>query len=118
MIVYHHPRCSTCKKALQWLDNHGLQYEAISLLDTPPTPETLIELQNRSQLPWKRFYNTSGQKYRALPNRERLETFSAAEHATLLASDGMLIKRPLLLADDGEVLLGFRESAYQQSLLS
>lgn len=117
MIVYHHPRCSTCTKALQWLRDKGFDPTCISLLDNPPDAKTLLELQSKSGLPWKRFYNTSGQKYRALPNRDQLETFTPEQHAALLASDGMLIKRPLVVTEQS-VLLGFREAAYQQELLS
>lgn len=112
--VYVYDRCSTCRKALRWLDAHDVAYEKVPIVDRPPSAATLERLWKRSGLPLKRFFNTSGQSYRAGGFRDRLPTMSDAEALAALAADGKLIKRPLV--DGGDfVLVGFDEAAYAEA---
>ena len=111
--VYQYPRCSTCKKALQWLKDHGIEAEVFDITTETPDADQLKAFWTQSGLPLKRFFNTSGMKYREMGLSERLKTMSDEEQLACLASDGMLIKRPMLVADDG-VLLGFREKAWTE----
>jgi arsenate reductase len=109
--VYQYPKCSTCRSALKWLDAHGVAYEKTDLVATPPSASALRDLHARSGLPITRFFNTSGESYRAGNFKEKLASMSAAEALAALASDGKLIKRPIL--DTGKtVLVGFDEKAY------
>lgn len=113
--VYLYPKCSTCRKALKWLDEHGVAYEAIDLVAKPPSAATLKELHKRSQKPLAKFFNTSGESYRGGNFKEKLKTMSEAEAFAALAADGKLIKRPLL--DHGaDVLVGFDEAEYAATL--
>ncbi len=112
--VYVYERCGTCRKALKWLDAHGIAYEAIPIVDRPPSAATLKALWERSGLPLKRFFNTAGQSYRAGGFSKKLPTMSAAKALAALAADGKLIKRPLV--DGGDfVLVGFDEEAYAEA---
>ena len=111
MTVYQYPKCSTCRKALKWLDAHGVKYQAIDLVADPPSKETLRDLHARSGLPIARFFNTSGESYRAGNFKAKLATLSEADALAALARDGKLIKRPIV--DTGrKVLVGFDEGAY------
>ena len=116
MLFYCHPACSTCKKAQAFLDQHNLSYELRDIRSQTPTAEQLGQWQEKSGLPLRRFFNTSGQRYRELMLSERLADMPREEQLALLASDGMLIKRPLLV-DEGVVLPGFREKAWAEALL-
>ena len=116
MLFLCYPKCSTCKKAQAWLDGHGLSYELRPIREENPGAEELKRWKERSGLPLKRFFNTSGLQYKALGLKERLPGMSEEEQLALLASDGMLVKRPVLVGDDF-VLLGFRESEYEETLL-
>lgn len=117
MIVYHYPSCSTCKKALTWLDAHHISYEAKHIVDAAPAPEELSAWADISGLPLKRFFNTSGKRYRELGVSQTIKNgVSDEELIDLLASDGMLIKRPLVIHDGG-VLVGFKESEWEEALL-
>jgi arsenate reductase len=110
-VVYQYPKCSTCRKALKWLDAHGVKYEARDLVAAPPPIADLRALHRRSGLPIGRFFNTSGESYRAGGFKDRLKSMSDAEALAALAADGKLIKRPLV--DTGKaVLVGFDEDAY------
>ena len=109
--VYHSPKCSTCRKALKWLDERGVAYEAIDLVVKPPSAKVLKDLHQRSQKPLAKLFNTSGESYRGGNFKEKLKTMSDAEAFAALAADGKLIKRPLI--DDGHhVLIGFDEVEY------
>ena len=111
MLFLEYPPCSTCKKAKRWLDDHGLLYEDRNIKTEPPTKEELSSWYRASGLPLKRFFNTSGVRYQALGLKDRLPTMTEDEQLTLLASDGMLVKRPLLI-DGGRVLVGFKEAQW------
>lgn len=109
--VYHYPKCSTCRKALKWLDAHRVAYEATDLVASPPSAAKLADLHERSKLPIARFFNTSGESYRAGGFKEKLKTLSLRDALAALARDGKLVKRPIV--DAGKiVLVGFDEDAY------
>lgn len=115
LTVYHYPRCSTCRKALKWLEARELQYVSIDLVATPPSSATLRDLHARSGLPITRFFNTSGESYRSGNFKARLPKLSEAEALAALAADGKLIKRPIV--DTGSrVLVGFDAAAYSAAL--
>lgn len=116
MLFLQYPPCSTCKKAKKWLDDHGVVYEARDIKQDNPTQEELRAWQARSGLPLKRFFNTSGQQYRALELKDKLPTLTEEEQFSLLATDGMLVKRPLLVTED-RVLVGFKEAEWAAALL-
>lgn len=113
MTLIEYPPCSTCKKAKHWLDANGFRYENRHIREDPPTAAELKLWWEKSGLPLKRFFNTSGQLYKSLQLKERLPLMSDQEQLDLLASDGMLVKRPLLI-DGDRVLVGFREDAWAQ----
>ncbi len=113
--VWQYPKCSTCRKALGWLDDHALAYEKTDLVATPPSREALARLWRKSGLPIGRFFNTSGESYRAGNFKEKLKTLSEDAALDALARDGKLIKRPIV--DAGKhVLVGFDAEAYQTAL--
>ncbi|MBQ3429137.1 MAG: arsenate reductase family protein [Mogibacterium sp.] len=111
--VYCYSKCSTCKKALKWLDDRGVAYEKIDLKENNPGEAELREYHTKSGLPLKRFFNTSGMIYRDMELSKKLPSMSDDEQFALLASDGMLVKRPLLVKDD-TVLTGFREKEWEE----
>ena len=111
ITIWQYPKCSTCRKAMTWLDARGVALDARDIVATPPSLTTLRELFRRSGLPISRFFNTSGESYRNGGFKERLKTMSEAQALGALAADGKLIKRPLLDAGDA-VLVGFDEAAY------
>ena len=111
ITVWQYPKCSTCRKALKWLDAHGVRYDAPDIVVAPPPVARLRELFKRSGLPIARFFNTSGESYRAGGFKDRLPAMSEAEALAALAADGKLIKRPLVDAGT-KVLVGFDEKAY------
>ena len=106
-----YPGCISCQKAKKWLDNHGLTYEARHVRDNPPTEAELRAWHALSGLPLKRFFNTSGKLYAAQGLKDRLHQMTEDEQYALLATDGMLIKRPLLITED-RVLVGFKEAEW------
>lgn len=114
--LYWYPRCSTCKKAKAWLEAHHVDFETHDMIQQPPTAATLTQWLQDSQWPPRRFFNTSGQKYRALGLKEQVPNLSVAQAATLLATDGMLIKRPLLIKDGQVLTIGFKESDYEGAM--
>ena len=116
MVFLQYPPCSTCKKAKVWLDARGIAYEDRHIKENNPTYEELKTWQAKSGLPLKRFFNTSGLKYKELNLRERLPEMSEEEQLRLLATDGMLVKRPILVTESA-VLLGFREKEWEALLL-
>lgn len=116
VLFIQYPKCSTCKKAAKWLDEHGIDYESRHIVENPPTAEELACWHERSGLSLRRFFNTSGMKYRELNVKAQLDAGMADEDAyRLLASDGMLVKRPLIVGD-GFVLCGFKEAAWEEAL--
>ena len=111
VLFIEYPRCSTCQKAGKWLREHSVEYQDRHIVEDNPTEEELTEWIRMSGLPAKRFFNTSGMKYRELGLKDRLPDMSEEEQIRLLAGDGMLVKRPLLI--DGErVLVGFKEKEW------
>lgn len=115
VLMIEHPGCSTCKKAAAWLMENGVAFERRDIRLQNPTAGELQAWVTVSGLPLRRFFNTSGQKYRALGLKEKLDTMPEKEQLALLAEDGMLVKRPLLLFD-GKVLVGFRCAEWQAAL--
>lgn len=115
MIFLCYPRCSTCQKAKRWLDERGAAYELRDIKAQNPTAEELRAWHEKSGLPLKRFFNTSGLQYKALGLKDKLPAMSEEEQLALLATDGMLVKRPILVTAD-RVLVGFREAEYQAAL--
>ena len=113
--VYCYSRCTTCKKALEWLKNNGIEHEVIDIKADHPDKETLRDYYNTSGLPLKRFFNTSGIQYREMELSKKLAGMSEEEQLSLLATDGMLVKRPLVVGD-GFVLTGFREEEWAAKL--
>ena len=113
--VYCYSRCSTCKKALKWLDDNGIEYETVDIKADHPDEGTLREYYRMSGLPLKRFFNTRGIPYREMGLSTKLTEMSEDEQLALLATDGMLVKRPLVVGD-GFVLTGFREEEWAAKL--
>ena len=109
-------RCSTCQKAKKWLDEHSIEYTERPIKEDNPNAEELKEWHERSGLPLKRFFNTSGMLYKELKLKDKLPGMSDEEQYELLATDGMLVKRPLLVSDDF-VLTGFKEKEWEEALL-
>ena len=116
LTVYCYSKCSTCKKALQWLDENKVEYKVLDIKTEPPDSETLRRYFAMSGLPLKRFFNTSGIQYREMELSKKLPDMSEDEQILLLASDGMLVKRPLLIGDDF-VLTGFKPSEWEAKIL-
>lgn len=116
-LFIEYPKCTTCKKAKKWLDEHGVEYIDRHIVEDSPTAEELASWQQRSGLPLRRFFNTSGMKYRELGIKAKLDAGMSDEEAfALLATDGMLVKRPIVVTD-GAVLVGFKEAAWEEALL-
>ena len=113
--VYCYSRCTTCKKALKWLDEKGIEHEVIDIKADHPDEKTLREYYTISGLPLKRFWNTSGIPYREMGLSKKLPEMSEDEQLALLATNGMLVKRPLLVGDDF-VLTGFKEVEWAEKL--
>ncbi len=113
--VYCYSRCTTCKKALKWLDEKGIEHEVIDIKADHPDEKTLREYYTISGLPLKRFWNTSGIPYREMGLSKKLPDMSEDEQLALLATNGMLVKRPLLVGDDF-VLTGFKEVEWAEKL--
>ena len=116
MLFLCYPKCSTCRKAQKWLDEHDVDYDIRDIkTDNPDLAE--LELWHQAcGLPLKKFFNTSGQLYRSLELSKKLPGMSDAEQYALLASDGMLVKRPILITDDNKVLVGFKEDQWAETL--
>jgi len=110
-----YPKCSTCKKAQAWLDAKGLTYELRDIKEDKPSREELVEWYKKSGLPLKRFFNTSGLQYKALGLKDKLPAMSEEEQLDLLATDGMLVKRPIAVGEDF-VLVGFKEAEWIEQI--
>ena len=117
MMFLEYPPCSTCKKAKQWLLDHNIPFTARHIKEDNPTFEELSQWHEASGLPLKRFFNTSGLQYRALELKDWLPVMSEEEQLRLLASDGMLVKRPVIVLGNGRVLTGFKEKEWEEALL-
>ncbi|WP_284141717.1 MULTISPECIES: arsenate reductase family protein [unclassified Virgibacillus] len=116
LTFYWYPNCSTCKKAKKWFDTHQIDYEAIHIVEHPPSKDELLQLISNSELPARKFFNTSGKKYRELNIKEKIAGASDEEMASILATDGMLIKRPIV-TDGKKVTVGFKEETYEATWL-
>ncbi len=112
MLFVQYPPCSTCQKAKAWLENRGVRFESRNIKTENPSYEELKAWYEKSGLPLKRFFNTSGLVYKALELKDKLPGMPEEEQLRLLASDGMLVKRPLLIAGD-RVLVGFKEKEWE-----
>ncbi|SDC84079.1 arsenate reductase [Melghirimyces thermohalophilus] len=112
--VYQYPRCGTCRKALKYLEEKEIPFADQNIVESPPSREELAEMVRKSGLPVKKFFNTSGKKYRELGLKDRLKEMDDEEMLDLLASDGMLIKRPLV-TDGEKVTIGFKEDTFDQT---
>lgn len=115
MLFVCYPKCSTCQKAKKWLDEKGVSYTLRDIKTENPTQEELRAWWQRSGLPLKKFFNTSGQLYKAMNLKEKLPGMSEEEQLALLATDGMLVKRPILVGDSF-VKVGFREAEWEQAV--
>ena len=116
MLFLCYPKCSTCRKAQKWLDEHDVDYDIRDIKTDNPDLAELELWHQASRLPLKKFFNTSGQLYRSLELSKKLPGMSDAEQYALLASDGMLVKRPILITDDNKVLVGFKEDQWAETL--
>ena len=115
MLFVEYPKCSTCQKAKKWLDTHGVSYVDRHIVEENPTADELQKWHERSGLPLKKFFNTSGILYKQMNLKDKLKEMSEDEQLKLLATDGMLVKRPMLIADDF-VLVGFKETDWAMKL--
>lgn len=116
MLFVNYPKCSTCRKAKKWLDEHNIEYESRHIVEDNPTSDELRKWWGVSDLPLKSFFNTSGMKYRELKLKDKLPDMSEDEQLDLLSTDGMLVKRPILVGED-IVLVGFKVKEWEEKLL-
>ncbi len=117
VLFIEYPPCSTCKKAKRWLDDHGIAHTDRHIVEDNPTADEIADWQAHSGLPLRRFFNTSGMKYRELGVKAMLDAGMTEDDArALLATDGMLVKRPIVVAGD-TVLVGFKEAGWEAALL-
>lgn len=116
LLFLEYPKCSTCRRARQWLEEHHIAFEARHIVEENPTQQELADWLERSGLPLKRFFNTSGRLYQGMGLKEKLPSMPQEEQLALLAADGMLVRRPVLVGDDF-VLVGFREAEWAARLL-
>ena len=116
MLFIQYPPCSTCQKAKKWLDEHGIEYTDRHIKENKPTYEELKEWYQRSGLPLMKFFNNSGLLYKSMNLNEKLPTMTEEEQLQLLATDGMLVKRPIIVMDD-VVMTGFRAGEWEEKLL-
>ena len=116
MLVLVYRKCSTCQKALKWLEEHKIFFEERAIVEENPTYEELKEWYSESGLPLKKFFNTSGMLYKEMQLKDKLPTMSEEEQLKLLATNGMLVKRPLIV--NGNIILtGFKEAEWEKALL-
>lgn len=116
-IFIEYPKCPTCKKAKKWLEENNIEFEDRNIVEETPTAKELTEWIKKSEGEIKKWFNTSGLKYKELSLKEKLLTMNEEEKITLLASDGMLIKRPLVISDKG-ILVGFKEEKWKEMLIN
>ena len=115
MLLICYPKCTTCQKARAWLDSRGIPYEYRDIKEDNPTLEELRQWYKASALPLKRFFNTSGLQYKALGLKDKLPSMTEEEQLALLATDGMLVKRPILITDKG-ITTGFKQNEWEALL--
>lgn len=115
MLFLEYPKCSTCQKAKKWLDEHNIEYTDRHIVEENPSYDELKKWYEKSGLPLKRFFNTSGMLYREMQLKDKLATMSEEEQLRLLATNGMLVKRPLLVNGE-KVLTGFKESQWAENM--
>lgn len=115
MLLIWYPKCTTCQKAKKWLDDKGVSYTTRHIKEENPSYEELKEWHEKSGLPLKKFFNTSGLLYKSMQLKDKLPTISEYEQLKLLASDGMLVKRPIIVSEKG-ILTGFREKDWEKLL--
>mgnify|MGYP004473669247 FL=1 len=115
MLFLCYPKCSTCQKAKKWLDNQGIEYTERHIVEENPMYEELKNWYQKSELPLKRFFNTSGMFYKEMKLKDKLPEMSEEEQLKLLATNGMLVKRPLLVTED-KVLTGFKEAEWEKMM--
>lgn len=115
MLLIYYPKCSTCQKAKKWLDEHHIEYAERHIVEERPSYNELNEWHEKSGLPLKKFFNTSGRIYKEMRLKDKLSTMSEEEQLTLLATNGMLVKRPLIVKGD-IVLTGFKEAEWSEKL--
>lgn len=113
MLFLCYPKCSTCKKAKKWLDEHNVEYKLRNIKDENPNKEELKNWYEKSNVELKKFFNTSGLLYKSMSLKDKLPDMGDNEKIELLATDGMLVKRPLIIAED-KVLIGFKEAEYEK----
>ncbi|GFI43129.1 regulatory protein MgsR [Lachnospiraceae bacterium] len=113
MLLVHYPKCSTCQKAKKWLEGKGVEFEERDIKEKKPTKEELKTWHQKSGMPLKKFFNTSGMIYRELQLKDKLPDMTEEEQYELLATDGMLVKRPILVTDTA-VVTGFREKEWEK----
>jgi arsenate reductase (glutaredoxin) len=116
VTFYWYPKCGTCRKAKKWLDEHQVSYQEIHIVENPPSRDELEDFYKKSGLRINKLFNTSGQKYRELGLKDKIKTASEQELLDLLASDGMLMKRPIL-TDGEKVTVGFNEESFEKTWL-
>ena len=116
MLFICYPKCTTCKKAQKWLDDKKISYDLRDIKENNPSYDELKKWYSASSLPLKRFFNTSGLLYKSMSLKDKLPEMSEEEQLQLLATDGMLVKRPLLIAENGIVLTGFKEKEWEELL--
>lgn len=114
MLLIHYPKCTTCQKAKKWLDDNGISYTERHIKEENPTLDELREWYAKSGLPLRRFFNTSGLVYKSLQLKDKLPAMGEEEQLRLLASDGMLVKRPIVV-DGNTVLVGFRSDEWEKA---
>ena len=115
MLFLEYPKCSTCKKAKNWLESNGVEFEDRHIVENNPTADELKAWYEKSGFQLKKFFNTSGLKYKELGLKDKLPDMTEEEQINLLATDGMLVKRPLVIGDDF-VLIGFKEAQWAEKL--
>lgn len=116
MLFIQYPKCSTCQKAKKWLEAHQIEYSERHMTEENPSYEELKQWHEKSGLPLKRFFNTSGVMYKDMKLKDKLPSMSEEEQLKLLASNGMLVKRPII-ADRDQILVGFKEAEWAEKLL-
>lgn len=116
LLFVEYPPCSTCRKAKKWLEEHEVAFEDRHIKENQPSEEELKQWHEKSGLPLRKFFNTSGKLYREMSLKDKLPAMSEEEQYALLATDGMLVKRPIVVKDD-KVLVGFKEKEWEEHLL-
>lgn len=113
MLFVCYPKCSTCQRAKKWLDEHNVEYTERHIVEDNPTYDEIKKWYKQSGLPIKRFFNTSGLLYKKMQLKDKLPTMSEEEQLELLSTDGMLVKRPILVSED-KILVGFKEAEWHE----